>query len=151
MSAPLQHAALLRIQGIDVSGTAECLGSGSRVGKRTYGGSAVLNGNTGGAAFQLVNGHGERRAEHRCVVLDLTRQLQLVAAAHGYRRTQHTACVFQHEIDLFGSDFLGSHDEVALILAVFVVNDDDEFAGLEIPDSLLYRIEFDFTVHIVYR
>ena len=63
-------------------------------------------------------------------------ELKLLATADGEGRTELAARVGDHEIDMVGSDFLGSDDEVTLILAVLVVDNDHELALAEIFDSL---------------
>jgi len=40
-----------------------------------------------------------------------------------------------HEIDYLGCDLLGGADQIALIFAIFVVNDDDHLAVADIGDS----------------
>src|SRR5216683_3295626 len=46
--------------------------------------------------------------------------------------------VARHEADVLGRDKLCGDDEIALVLAVFVVYDDDELARLESSDRLRY-------------
>ena len=52
--------------------------------------------------------------------------------------------MFQHEIYFFRGNQFCSHYQVAFILAVFVVYDDDEFSFAEIFDCLFNCIQFDF-------
>jgi hypothetical protein len=54
------------------------------------------------------------------------RELELVAALAGDRRADQARGVLQEEGDLVRRDVLGRHDEVALVLAVLVVDDDDD-------------------------
>ena len=65
-----------------------------------------------------------------------------MAALFGDRRAEHAAAVLEHEIDMLGCDFLGGNDKVALVLSVFVVDDDDEFSGLEVFNGLFYCVQF---------
>src|SRR5262249_39200717 len=46
-----------------------------------------------------------------------------------------------HEGDLLGLRLLGGHDEVALVLAVLVVDDDDQLAGRKGRDAVLDAVE----------
>ena len=39
-----------------------------------------------------------------------------------------------HEVDGFGGNLLGGHGEVALVFAVFVVDDDDHAAGTDLGE-----------------
>ncbi len=41
-----------------------------------------------------------------------------------------------HEADVFSGDQLRRDDQVAFVLTVFVIDDDDELAGLEVGDRL---------------
>ena len=43
----------------------------------------------------------------------------------------------RHEIDRLGRDAVGGDGEVALVLAVLVVDDDHELAGADVGDRLL--------------
>ena len=45
--------------------------------------------------------------------------------------------MFEHKIDLFGRYFFGRHDEIALVLAVFVIDNNQKFALAKIVDSRL--------------
>ena len=46
-----------------------------------------------------------------------------------------------HEIDRLGRRFLGWNDEVALVFPIFLVNEDDHLALLNIFDDLVDRGE----------
>ena len=92
-------------------------------------------------AFQLVDGNGEGRTEHRGVVFHLMGQFQFLASFNGDRCTEHTACIFQHEIHLLGSNLLGGDNQVALVFAVFVVDHNNKLAFLEVLDGLFYVVQ----------
>ena len=51
--------------------------------------------------------------------------------------TQHTPALAKHEIDFLLRDFLGSDNKVALVLAVFIVNDNDKLTALDLLYSLV--------------
>ena len=42
-----------------------------------------------------------------------------------------------HEIDRFRRDVFGGHDEVAFVLAVFLVDEDDHLASLDVGEDVL--------------
>ena len=126
-----------------MAGTSECGGNRFRIGERADGGGAVLYRDSGRAAFELVDGHGEGSAEHRGIVVYLTRQLKFVAAGVGDGHAKHAAGVLEHEVDVFGSDLLGRDDEVALVLAVLVVDYYYKFTIAEVFESFLYAVKFD--------
>ena len=54
----------------------------------------------------------------------------------GDRHADQAAAVLGEEVDLLGSDELGGEDEVALVLAVLVVDQDDDLAGADRGDDL---------------
>ena len=53
----------------------------------------------------------------------------------GHRQANQPAAVLGHEIDDLGSDMLGGDGQIALVFAVFVVDDDNHAARAE----LFYR------------
>src|SRR5690606_34723154 len=67
------------------------------------------------------------------VAADHHRQLQLVETLPEHRHADDPRGVPQHEPDLLGGDLLGGEDQVAFVLAVGVVDDDDH---LPPPDGL---------------
>lgn len=44
--------------------------------------------------------------------------------------------VLEHEGDVFGRGELGGQDEVAFVLAIFVIGEDDHFACAEIGEAV---------------
>ena len=149
MSGALEHALVLGIERIDVAGPAEVGGLARGVGQSAYGGGAVVGAHAGGASVQKVNSHGERRAQHAGVLLYLMRQFQLPGTAHGDGSTEYAASVAQHEVHLFGCYHLGRGDEVAFVLAVFVIYHNDKLALLEVLKSLLDGAQCHIVIHIV--
>ena len=75
-------------------------------------------------------------------------QFELGSAADGNWSTQHATGVLQHEVHHLG-DFLGGTYQVAFVLTVFVVNDNDELTFTEVCQSLLNCIQFQL-FHIPY-
>ena len=63
--------------------------------------------------------------------------MQLVATFFGQRQTDQAAGMTGHEVDDLWSDFLGRADEIAFVLAVFVVNDDDHAAVADVGDGFV--------------
>lgn len=97
--------------------------------------------NAGGAALQFVDSYGEGRAQYRGVVLHLMGQVEFLAAFDGDGGAEYATGVLQHEVHLLGGDFLGGDHQVALVLAVFVIDHDHELAFCEVCYSLFYCVE----------
>ena len=53
-------------------------------------------------------------------------EVELVAALLGQGDADEAAALARHEVDRGGRDVLGREAEVALVLAILVVDDDDE-------------------------
>ena len=64
------------------------------------------------------------------------RQLQALAALFGQREADQAAPEAGHEVDRLGRHVIGREDQVALVLAVFLVDEDDHAAGGEVGDEL---------------
>ena len=95
---------------------------------------AVGGGDAGGDAFAGLDGLGKRGAEARGVLLRHGEEAQVVGAFLGEGEADEAAAIAGHEVDGFGRDVLGGQGEVALVLAVFVVDDDDHAAGADIGE-----------------
>ena len=92
-------------------------------------------GDAGGDALARLDRDGERGAERRLVLLGHRPQLELVAALVGQAEADEPARVRRHEVDRLGRDELRRDRQVALVLAVRVVDDDDELARSGCPRS----------------
>ena len=53
------------------------------------------------------------------------RQPQLLAALARQGQADESAAVGRHEVDRIGRDAIGGHEQIALVLAVFVVDEDE--------------------------
>ena len=83
------------------------------------------------ASIETVNGGLERRlvlGRHQV-------EAELVAALRRERQADQPAPLLGHEVDRLGRDELRGHREVALVLAVLVVADDDHAARRGCPRS----------------
>ena len=151
MTRAAQHAIVLGVEGVNVTWTAKGLRCGCRVGQRTDGGGTVVGRDTGGAAFQLVNGNGEGGSQYRGVVLHLMGQVQFFATADGDGGTEYATGIFQHEVHHLRRYLFSGTYQVALVFAVFIVNNNDELSLAEIVDGLVDGVQFDSFVHIIYK
>src|SRR5690606_40778631 len=66
-------------------------------------------------------------------------QAELAAALLRERQADQAAPVAGHEVDGLGRDEVRREDQVALVLAVFLVHEDDHPAGAELLDEFGYR------------
>ena len=150
VSRAAQHAFVPRAQGIDMSRTAQVGRLCRRVGQRTDGRGAVVDRDARSAVVaQQVDRYGEGRAEQRGVVFLHHIETQFGAAFLRQGCAQHAAAFFEHEVYDFGGDLLRRDDEVAFVLSVLVVHDDNGFADAEVFDDLLYTIEHSLFCHFV--
>ena len=125
LARALQHAARARAQREDVAGLDEVA--------RPHGGidgdldrvRAVGGRDAGRDALARLDRDREGRLVRRLVVRDHHAQPELVAALRRERQADQPAAVRGHEVDGLGRDVLGGHAEVALVLAVRGVDDDD--------------------------
>src|SRR5207249_4240603 len=85
-----------------------------------------------------VDAHRVRRPIFVRVRLGHRGEVELLDALAGEGEADHTAGVLDHEVDHLGRDQLRRADQVALVLTIFVVGDDDQFAGSDIVDGLVY-------------
>jgi hypothetical protein len=99
--------------------------------------------------FPRIDGHGEGRAEGGGVVNRLLREMEFFDSLGSQGETDQSTGMFGHEIDGLGRYVLGGNDEVAFILAIFVIDEDDEFPLLDVPDCVfdaMKRSGHDFNV-----
>ena len=59
-------------------------------------------------------------------------EVQFGTTLLGHGRTQHAAAVLEHEVDLLRRDEFRRRNEVAFVLAVFVIHDYHELAGAKV-------------------
>ena len=98
---------------------------------------AVLRGDPGRDTLAGLDGDRERGAERRLVLVGHLPQPELVAAFLSQAQADEPAGMGDHEVDRVGRRELGGNREVALVLAVLVVDDDDEAALADLLDRLL--------------
>src|SRR6266853_1131016 len=94
-----------------------------------------LRADPGGHAFGGLDADGERGAEGALVLAHHHAQAELADLLLGQREADQPARVLGHEVDGLRRDELRRQDEVALVLAVGVVDQDDHPA----PPQLLER------------
>jgi hypothetical protein len=133
-----QHAAVLRLQREDVAGLHQVGGLASRA-------TAACTVRARSAAEMPVvtpvgrlDGHGEGRAVLGAVALAMGGRLQAFAALARQRQADQAAAEAGHEVDGLGRDMVGGQHQVAFVLAVFLVDQDDHAAGAPArpPDAI---------------
>ena len=86
--------------------------------------------------------HAERGFERAsCSCVDHQRNLELVEPLAGHRQADQAAAVRRHEVDRLGRHLLGGDRQVAFVLAILVVDDDDHLAAADRGDRVLDRRE----------
>ncbi|MNK84608.1 hypothetical protein D3C87_1044600 [compost metagenome] len=111
-------------------------GGGSLHGARTVGG-----GNAGGHAGGRFDRYSELGAETGTVARCHQRQLEQFAALAAHRHADQATGVLGHEVDVLGLAALGGHDQVAFVLAVFVIHEDDHLALADVFNQFFDAIE----------
>ena len=142
MAGADEHAAVARAQRKDVAGAGEILRARLWIDGGEDGDGAIGGADAGGDAEAAVDGFAEGGAVDRGVDRRHERQVELVAAVFGERQADQAAGVLGHEVDGFGGDFFGGHGEVALVFAVFVVDEDDHAALANFFDGFFNGGEF---------
>ena len=131
-----QHAAVLRDQrkhvpGLDDVGAVAPWPRGHADGQR-----AVVRRDAGGDALGGLDRDGEVGAVARAVLAHHRPQAQARRVRLGERHADQAAAVRGEEVDLLGRHEIGGEDEVALVLAVLVVDQHDDVAGADLGDDL---------------
>ena len=75
------------------------------------------------------------------VVAHHLRNVKLVEPRARQRHADQSAGVLAHEVDRIGRDHRRRHHDVAFVLAVLVVEDDDHLPGPNVRDRALDRVE----------
>ena len=101
------------------------------------GGGAVGGGDAAPDAVPRVDRHRERGAERGAVLAHHHGQPELLALVLGERQADEPAPVRGHEVDVLGGDALGGDAEIALVLAILVVHQDDHAAGADLLQRFL--------------
>ena len=101
-----------------------------------HGAGAVGGRDAGGHALGGLDRHREGGAHLGAVARHHGRQVQALAAFAGQRQADQAAAEARHEVDGFGRDVVGGQHQVALVLAVFLVDQDDHAAGAHVGDDV---------------
>ena len=124
VAGPAQHATVLGAQRDDVTGLGEVVGDRGRIGQRTHRGGTVGGRDAGSDTDFRVHGDGVGGAVLVLVHGVHRQQSEPVADVPGEWNAQVARGVPDHEGDEFRGRLLGGEDQVALVLAILIVDDD---------------------------
>src|SRR5207302_569278 len=121
----------------DVPGLHQVGGPGVRVGQDVDRARAIRRADPRRHALARVDGHRERGPEARLVAGDHLREVELLEPLGRHRHADHPARVGADERDVVRVAELRGEGEVAFVLAVLVVDDDDHATGPDVGDGLV--------------
>src|SRR4051794_19587015 len=124
-----------------MAGLHEVARAGLRVDRHLDRARAVGGRDAGGHAVARLDRDGERGLERRLVLGRHQVEPELVAALRLERQADQPAPLLGHEIDGLGRGELGGESEVALVLAILRVADDDHLSGADVLDGVFDRAE----------
>ncbi len=132
-----QDAAIASAEGIDVAGADEIVGGGFGIDEELDGLDAVGGGNAGADAVARVaiDADCERSAPHAVVARGLGRKFEAITVGGGEGDAEIAGADTGHEADDLRRDFLGSADEIAFVLAIFIIDEHDHFAGTKVGED----------------
>ncbi len=117
---------------VEVLGGVDGRGDGER---------AVVRGDAGGDALARLDGDREGRAVARLVLARHVLEAQLGRALARQRQADQAAAVLGHEVDGVGGGHLRRDHEIAFVLAVLGVDQDDHAPVAQVLDDLVDRRE----------
>jgi hypothetical protein len=137
MAGADQRAAVPRHEGEDVAGRDDVLAAHLRVDGDGDCMGPVGGGDAGGHAVLRLDGDGEGGGVAGAVGLGHQRQAELLDPPAVHRQADQAAGEAGHEVDRVRRGELGGDDEVALVLAVLVIDQDEHAAAAGLLDQLL--------------
>ena len=138
LTGAFEHAADRCAERKRVPGLGEVARLGVLVAEQSNRGGAIEGTDAGGDTVpDRLDGDRERSPESRRVVVHHGADAELVEPPALDWDADEPAPVRRHEVDGFGRDAVSGNREVALVLAVLVVDDDHELARADIGDRFL--------------
>ncbi len=132
MSGAYQHAAGARLDGEEVAGADEVGAGGIGIDERAHSLRAILGADAGGGAVDGVDRLHKGAAEGvAAVARGHAAQVERGEALGRQRDADEAAPVEGHEVDGLGIGLLGGDDQIALVLAMLIVGDNDHLAGTD--------------------
>src|SRR5688572_15034440 len=142
MANALQHAPIAPPQRVHVPGAPEIAPDRCRIDRHLNRFRTVSRADARRHAEARggIDADRERRSKRVGVLDALWRKPELIDALASESETDH-AFRLQHRVDQRGRDELGGANEVAFVLAILVIGDDNELAGANVRDGLRYGPE----------
>jgi len=131
----------LRLEREHVTGSRQVARPRSRVDEDPHGVGPVVSRDPRRDPGRRVDRHGERRAERRGVLRHHRPQFERTKTLPGGRQAHQAAALLAEKVDCVRRHLLCRDHEVSLVLAVFVVHDDDGLAAAQRLQGVLNRIE----------
>ncbi|QYU65973.1 DNA polymerase I [Leptolyngbya sp. 15MV] len=132
-----QHAAIAGDQREHVAGGDDVVRRARGVDRDADRARAVGGADPGGDAFARLDADGEGGLVPGAVVAAHQFELQLIAPRLGHRQADQPLAVGRHEVDRGGCGHLGGDHQVALVLAVLVVDQHEHPPVARLVDDLL--------------
>ncbi len=132
-----EHAALARLKREHVPRPRQVRRTRVRIDGGEHGRRAIAGGDPRRRDALGFDGYREGSTEVRRVLRHHLRQVQLRQPLLGHRQADQAAPVRHHEVDGVRRDLLRRDCQVALVLAILVVDDDDHAAVADRLDRLL--------------
>ena len=126
-----QHPAPPRLQRKDVPGRDDVVGPRVARHRDPDRLGPLARRDAGGDPAPAVDADRERGVPRRSVVRRHHRQAQLRDALLGQRQADEAPPLARHEVDRLGRHQVGGHHQVALVLAILVVDEDQHAAGAD--------------------
>src|SRR4030095_5724055 len=115
--------------------------AGGGIDGRERRGCPIRSGDTGRHVRLAINRYTERGAERRRIRRNGQRDFELIQPCARHGQTDLSAPVLGHEVDRLWRHFRRRHRQIAFVLAIFIVDDDEHAAGVDGGDRLLDRRE----------
>src|SRR5581483_3308985 len=141
VTGTLEHASFAGFERQDVTGAGEILRTGRGVDERLDRRGAVERRDPGAGVVPVVDRDEEGGALALGVLPHHRVELELAGAFRCDRRADVAGRVVEEERDLLRRHELGRHDQVAFVLAILVIDDDDDLATADRGDCVLDRCE----------
>ena len=150
MAGAHEHAAFAGTQPVHVAVAADQIGGRRALIKHDfYRAGPIEGGDTGGDAGPGVKFHSQRRDLGIGRGIGHRLEMELVADGRRHGQANHAAGVAHHEVDRLRRRLFRGHDQVAFVLPILVVDQDDHAPGPQFGNGFLDRAKiFAVVAHV---